>query len=86
MKPVPSKTQSFTRCEEDKVCVQHGLPLRGTCFFSRLCTSMHIYSCMYTHKHSFMLRHTQTHVYSTHNPQRFCVINSAEHQIAHCDK
>lgn len=37
--------------------VRYGLLLRAMCFFSRLCASMHIYSCIYTHKHDFMFRH-----------------------------
>lgn len=41
---------------------------------------------VHTHKHSFTCRHTQTHVYSTRNPRRSGVIDSAERRIAHCDK
>lgn len=37
-------------------------------------------------KHSFTSGHTRTRVYSTRDPQRFCVIDSAKRRIAHCDK
>lgn len=63
----------------DKKRVQGALLLRAILF---LALHLHAHILMY------LCAQTQFHVhtYSTHNPQRFCVIDSAEHQIAHCDK
>lgn len=86
MRPVPTKTQSFAWCEKDEVCLAWHPIETDVLLFLALQLRAHIFMYVYAQTPFCVQTHTRTHVYSTHNPQRFRVIDSVEHQIAHCDK